>query len=97
MLWLHYKVFFQLNQGCQKKRIRQILFTFLSAILLYSLHQYSIRTIVKGETILGASLITSAAFPFLGKAMTSRILSSPANNIAKRSNPNAIPPCGGNP
>jgi translocation and assembly module TamB len=45
----------------------------------------------------GASVMGSAAVWVFGKAITSRMLSAPAINIARRSRPNAMPPCGGAP
>ena len=45
----------------------------------------------------GAPAIRSAALWVLGKAMTSRMLGSPANSITNRSMPGAIPPWGGVP
>jgi hypothetical protein len=45
----------------------------------------------------GASSITSRPLLFLGKAMKSRILSLPPRIAQSRSNPKAIPPCGGAP
>ena len=43
------------------------------------------------------SVIRSAAFCVLGKAMQSRMLSKPPNSITQRSMPSAMPPCGGAP
>src|SRR3984885_10195495 len=48
-------------------------------------------------TSVGSSINRSAAVWVLGNAITSRILSAPAINIANRSRPKAIPPCGGAP
>ncbi len=45
----------------------------------------------------GASIITSRPALFLGKAIQSRMLSNPAKIETNRSNPKAIPPCGGAP
>lgn len=45
----------------------------------------------------GASIITSRPELFFGKAMQSRMLSSPAKSETSLSKPKAIPPCGGAP
>ena len=45
----------------------------------------------------GDSFMTSRPELFLGKAITSRIVSSPARIETNRSNPSARPPCGGAP
>src|ERR1700730_1055127 len=50
-----------------------------------------------GSAGAGASVITSSACWFLGKAITSRIVSWPAASITTRSRPYANPPCGGAP
>src|SRR6202022_4764572 len=49
---------------------------------------------VMGE---GASVSGSTPPPDFGNAMTSRIESVPASSATIRSQPNAIPPCGGAP
>ena len=43
------------------------------------------------STVLGAPIITSWAFLFMGKVMTSRMLSSPVSIIIRRSTPGAAP------
>ena len=45
----------------------------------------------------GAAVSGSKPPPDFGKAMTSRIESVPASSAAIRSQPNAMPPCGGAP
>ena len=45
----------------------------------------------------GPSSITSRPALFFGKAIKSRIESTPPNNEQSRSKPNAKPPCGGAP
>src|SRR3989344_4805008 len=45
----------------------------------------------------GAFIIRSLPSPVLGKAMTSRMEGSFSRIIIKRSNPQAMPPCGGEP
>src|SRR6185437_12745286 len=47
--------------------------------------------------VLGASSMTSRPLLFLGNAIKSRILSLPPRIAHNRSNPKAIPPCGGAP
>ena len=48
-------------------------------------------------TGVGAFVIGSAPLCVLGKAITSRMFSSPARIATNRSMPNANPPCGGAP
>ena len=48
-------------------------------------------------TEVGALVSKHVADWVLGKAMTSRIELDPVNNMANRSIPKAIPPCGGQP
>ena len=50
-----------------------------------------------GSTGAGASVIGSCACWFLGKAITSRMLSVPSPSMTMRSMPPAQPPCGGTP
>ena len=50
-----------------------------------------------GFTSEGAPIIMSCAFLFIGKGITSRMLSSPARSITMRSTPGAIPAWGGAP
>ena len=45
----------------------------------------------------GAPVSGSRPEAALGKAITSRMLAAPASSITTRSQPNAIPPCGGGP
>ena len=45
----------------------------------------------------GAPVNGSAPEAAFGKAITSRIVSAPARSITTRSQPNAMPPCGGGP
>ena len=47
------------------------------------------------ETVVGASIIRSCAFLFMGKVMTSRMDSSPHSSITMRSTPGAAPPHAG--
>ena len=49
------------------------------------------------STALGAPIIKSWAFLFMGKVMTSRMLSSPVSSIISRSTPGAAPAWGGAP
>ena len=49
------------------------------------------------STRLGAPIIRSWAFLFMGKVMTSRMLSSPVSSIISRSTPGAAPAWGGAP
>ena len=49
------------------------------------------------ETVVGASIIRSWAFLFMGKVMTSRMDSSPVSSIIRRSTPGAAPAWGGAP
>ena len=66
----------------------------LTLIRQWLLHQCLIQTIVMEKlNLVRCSL--GQLLSVLGKAITSRIFSSPANSIAKRSSPKAIPPCGG--
>ena len=45
----------------------------------------------------GAPVSGSAPLAALGKAMTSRMVSAPASSMITRSQPKAMPPCGGGP
>ena len=49
------------------------------------------------STVLGAPIIRSWAFLFMGKVMTSRMLSSPVSIMISRSTPGAAPAWGGAP
>ena len=49
------------------------------------------------ETVVGASIIRSWAFLFMGKVMTSRMDSSPVKSMISRSTPGAAPAWGGAP
>ena len=49
------------------------------------------------STVLGAPIIRSWAFLFMGKVMTSRMLSSPVSSMISRSTPGAAPAWGGAP
>ena len=49
------------------------------------------------STVLGAPIIRSCAFLFMGKVMTSRMLSSPVSIMIRRSTPGAAPAWGGAP
>src|SRR5262249_55329864 len=51
----------------------------------------------RGSTSAGDCDIKSIPRLFFGKAITSRIESSPQSNITNRSKPIAMPPCGGAP
>ena len=49
--------------------------------------------------VIGVGAPVSGSWPeaALGKAMTSRMLSRPVSSMSRRSQPNAMPPCGGGP
>ena len=49
------------------------------------------------STLLGASVSRSLALAVFGNAIVSRRFVEPDNNMTIRSNPKAIPPCGGVP
>ena len=63
----------------------------LSTILMFNSSNWS------SETELGDSSMGDVAEVVFGKAITSRILLLPVRSITMRSNPKAIPPCGGVP
>ena len=74
------------------------LFRLLRSPDCFLLHfQGTIHPAAPAKSVEGVSIITSRPALFFGNAMVSLIESSPAKSATHRSNPKAIPPCGGAP
>src|SRR5699024_6432038 len=98
-----YKIIYS-SQNSIKEILFSICFRLLFYVVKVVIHNIYSLTVFRFNSLIcetaneeGASNITSLPILFFGKAIKSRILSLPPKIAQSRSNPKAIPPCGGAP